>query len=78
MIQSYTGLKLSDLWDAVLDAPADYRWKCEYGVIRSTPVASLRKVLNRLREPSIFLSGTLDIELIDVVVPTPEEWAAMR
>jgi hypothetical protein len=77
-VQSDTGLKLSDLWDAVLDAHGDYRWKCEYGIIRSRPVASFRNVLSRLREPSTFLCGILDIELCDVVVPTPEEWAAVR
>jgi hypothetical protein len=77
-VQSDTGLKLSDLWDTALDAPGDYRWKSEYGIIRSRPVASFRNVLNRLREPSTFLSGMMDIELCDVVVPTPEEWAAVR
>ena len=78
MVQSYTGLKLSDLWDAVLEAPGEYRWKCEYDIIRSKPVTRLRNVLKGLREPKIFLSGMLDIELFDVVVPTAEEWAAVR
>ena len=46
----------------------------------SVPVISgrLRNVLKGLREPKIFLSGMLDIELFDVVVPTAEEWAAVR
>lgn len=78
MVQSYTGLKLSDLWDAVLEAPGEYRWKCEYDIIRSKPVTRLRNVLKGLREPKIFLNGMLYIELFDVVVPTAEEWAAVR
>jgi hypothetical protein len=78
MVQSAIGLKLSDLWDAAMNAPGDYRLECQYGIIRSTPVARLRDVLTKLRESSIVLSGTLDIELSDVVVPTAEEWEAVR
>jgi hypothetical protein len=77
-VRSETGLKLSDLWDAAMDASGDYRWKCPYGVIRSRQVPRLRDVLKELREPSVSLSGMMDIELCDVVVPTAEERAAVR
>ena len=78
MVQSCTGLKLSDVWDAVMDGPRDYRWEDEYGVIRSLPVTRLRYILTRLREPSVLLCGKLNIEMHDVVVPTAEEWVAVK
>jgi hypothetical protein len=77
-VQLESGLTLGDLWDEAIDAPGDYHLECQYGILRSTPVARLRDVLTKLRESSVVLSGTLDIELSDVVVPTAEEWEAVR
>jgi hypothetical protein len=77
-VQSETGLKLGDLWDAALDALGQYRWKDEYGIIRAKQVVSLRAPLRWWKNPNFILSLPWSFELVDVVVPTAEEWADVR
>jgi hypothetical protein len=79
-LRSETGLKLGDLWNGLLNprGSAAYRWKNNSGVNQQDVVVELRTCLDHVGIPSVISQTTWNIGLIDAVVPTAEEWAAVR
>jgi hypothetical protein len=76
-LQSGTGLKLRDLWDGTLGAGGVVDWQNDKGVIQQTRVGSLKKHLDEANRIGYFESPWY-FELQGVVVPTAEEWAAVK
>jgi hypothetical protein len=83
-VQSQTGLTLGNLVESALDAPGEFRFKDQYGVIRPQEAHSLRDHLKSLGDPRILLVLPWEFELVSVtgrdhvVVSTAEEWAEVR
>ena len=78
MLQSETGLKLRDIWDGALSASGDRLWKDDNGRMQRVRVDSLRQLLNDVSDRGVILDLPWYLQLVDVVVPTTKEWAAVR
>ena len=78
MLQSETGLKLGDIWDGALSASGDRLWKDDNGRMQRVRVDSLRQLLNDVSDRGVILDLPWYLQLVDVVVPTTKEWAAVR
>ena len=78
------------LLNGALEGAGEFRYKDQYGTIRSQGEPSLRLLLERLENPRIILDLPWEFELVhvleptnfdvpaNVVVPTAEEWAEVR
>lgn len=89
-VESKTGLTLGMLLNGALEGAGEFRYKDQYGTIRSQGEPSLRLLLERLENPRIILDLPWEFELVhvleptnfdvpaNVVVPTAEEWAEVR
>lgn len=71
---------MRDLLEGALDSAGIFRYKDQYGTIRPQGVPCLRDVLMSLVKSEgtrIALDMPWEFELVDVVVPTDQEWATV-
>ena len=71
------GLKLGDLWDGALSTSGVCFWEDDKGVTRPARLSNLKDLLENVNR-SVTVEMPWSLELLDVVVPTAEEWAAVR
>jgi len=76
-VRSETGLKLGDLWDGALDARGVVHRKDDVDDHGVSQVASLKEFLDEMDYLDLRVQNHR-LELLDVVVPTAEEWASVR
>jgi hypothetical protein len=74
-LQSETGPKLGDLWDGSMGDSGVFRQVGDNDVLQQDRVVALRRFLAEMGHPSVAIQW---LELMDVVVPTDEEWAVVK
>jgi hypothetical protein len=77
-LQSETGLKLGDLWDGSMGYSGVFRQVGDNDVLQQDRVVALRRSLAEMGHPSVAIQWLSPLELMDVVVPTDEEWAVVK
>jgi hypothetical protein len=77
-LQSETGLKLGDLWDGSMGDSGVFRQVGDNDVLQQDRVVALRRILAEMGHPSVAIHSISHLELMDVVVPTDEEWAVVK
>jgi hypothetical protein len=77
-LQSETGLNLGDLWDGSMGDSGVFRQVGDNDVLQQDQVVALRRFLAEMGHPSVTIQWLSPLELMDVVVPTDEEWAVVK
>jgi hypothetical protein len=77
-LQSETGLKLGDVWDGSMGDSGVFRQVGDNEVPQQDQVVALRRILAEMGHPSVAIQSLSPLELMDVVVPTDEEWAVVK